>query len=246
MLVTVAEEFRSTVARLRSAEAVDEELSPTVWTRACVDVFPVAGAGLSLMRDERDLRVPLGSSDAMAAAAERLQTSLGEGPCLAATPQLEPLAVEVTEMADRWPFFAEELSRRTSFRSIVSVPVVWGTPARRVGALDLYLTDAQPPASLAADAVEVVEVITEMLTASPATVQRGGSAMPTWMSGEHASRRLNVWLAVGMLVAHADLTSSDALAMLRAYAYRAGDSLDDVAAHLTERQLEPAAVLASA
>jgi hypothetical protein len=246
VLVTVAEEFRSTVAQLRSAESVDEELSPTLWARACVAVLPVAGAGLSLMRDQRDLRVPLGASDEMAADAERLQTSLGEGPCLAATPQLEPLAVEVTEMANRWPLFTGELSRRTSFRSIVSVPVVWGIPARRVGALDLYLTDSRPPASLAADAAEVVEVITEMLTASPSTVQRGGSAMPTWMSGERASRRLNVWLAVGMLIAHAGLSSADALAMLRAYAYRAGDSLDDVAAHLTERQLEPAAVLTGA
>jgi hypothetical protein len=241
--VTVTEEFRSMVARLHPAGSGDGELLPTVWSRACVAVLPVDAAGVSMTRD---LRVPLGASDEMATIAERLQTSLGEGPCLAAVAQMEPLVVDEEAMAARWPMFSDELTRRTAFRSIVSLPLVSGVPGRRVGALDLYLTRSPAPPEVVADATGVAEVITEMLLASPSTVERSGTVVPVWLSGESATRRLNVWLAVGMLIAHAGVSSSDALAMLRAYAYRAGDSLDDVAANLTERQLDPAAVLTSA
>jgi hypothetical protein len=48
-----------------------------------------------------------------------------------------------------------------------------------------------------------------------------------------------------MLIGHAGMASTDALATLRGYAYGAGESLDDVAKALIERQIKIGAVLTS-
>jgi hypothetical protein len=55
---------------------------------------------------------------------------------------------------------------------------------------------------------------------------------------------MNVWVAVGILIAHAGLTNADALAALRGYAYGHSASLDDIADDLTTHRLPPDALLA--
>ena len=60
---------------------VDPGLVPTAVSVACAEVLGVDGAGLSLVGD---LRVPLAASTPEVRRAEQLQTTLGEGPCLAA------------------------------------------------------------------------------------------------------------------------------------------------------------------
>lgn len=78
----LAERFVAAVTQLYAMVGDGAELLPTVLARACVKVLPIAGASLSLT-DE--LRIPLGASDDVAARAEQLQATLGEGPCLTAT-----------------------------------------------------------------------------------------------------------------------------------------------------------------
>src|SRR3954447_10060986 len=55
------------------------ELLPSRLMRSCVQVLPVAGAGVSVFT-----RGAGGASDDSAVLAERLQFTVGEGPCLAA------------------------------------------------------------------------------------------------------------------------------------------------------------------
>jgi hypothetical protein len=79
--MSLAEQFRTTVTEAFRTGGATADLLPLVFVRAAVSVLPVAGAGLS-MTDH--LRIPLAASDYDVVAAERLQTTIGEGPCLAA------------------------------------------------------------------------------------------------------------------------------------------------------------------
>ena len=64
------------VAKVRTESAV--ELLPTVLVTAFTEVLPVDAAGLSAF--SRPVRVPLGASSEAAAAAERLQFTVGRDP----------------------------------------------------------------------------------------------------------------------------------------------------------------------
>jgi hypothetical protein len=239
--VTLVDDFRSVVAEGCQERIDAAELLPTVLAKACVDVLPVAGAGLSLTDS---LRVPLGASDDAAARAERLQTSLGEGPCLAATDSAEPLIADLDGIAARWPVFHLQLMEQTPFRSVASLPLLWGHPRQRQGAVDLYMTRPDLP-SLPIDVVagDVADTIAEMLFASPPVVQRNGTSFPLWMTGPSAVQRMNVWLAAGMLIGHAGLSSGDAVAVMRAYAFGHSVTLDEVAEAMVTKSVDPEAVL---
>jgi hypothetical protein len=59
---------------LGPAEMTGPELLPVRLARACVEVLPVAGVGISMFGSS-GMRIPVGASDDDAAAAERLQFS---------------------------------------------------------------------------------------------------------------------------------------------------------------------------
>ena len=207
--------------------------------RACVAVLPVQGAGLGLV--ER-LRVPLGGSDDEAVRAERLQTTLGEGPCLDAIEAGEAVAVDEPELARRWPAYHRALIRQTSFRSVASLPL--RTPGHPpIGALDLY-SDA-PAVDAAARGAEVqtdvADQIGGLLLDAP-LVRAGWTDEPVaaWLAGPGVARRMEVWRAVGMVVHDLGTTQQGGLDLLRGFAVDAGSSLDAVAARLTAAELAPA------
>jgi GAF domain-containing protein len=134
--VTLRERFdRALSAGLGERTSTSPDLLPVVLCRATVAVLPVEGAGLSLTGD---LRVPLGSSDDLAARGERLQVTLGEGPCLTAAALGQPLVADMKRMTTAWPLFAEEFLGQTPYRSVASVPLT--DDGSTFGALDLYST----------------------------------------------------------------------------------------------------------
>ncbi|GAA1844278.1 ANTAR domain-containing protein [Microlunatus capsulatus] len=216
---------------------VDPGVMPTVLSSAAVEVLGVDGAGLSLVDS---LRVPLGASGEEVRVAERLQTTLGEGPCLSAVETAAPLLADTAAMVERWPLFARELMARTPFRSVVSLPLAW--PDRRPFlALDLYLEDATPDPALVDDPVrgDVTTVVSTLLSGAQLTqlhVEDAYAQVP-WLAGESVQSRMNVWSAVGMLMAASQLSQPEGLAVLRAHAFSQGTTLDDVAHRLTSHQL---------
>jgi hypothetical protein len=231
------------VVEAHDAHASGAEVLPMLLAQACVKVLGVSGAGVSIT-DER-LRVPLGASDAMAAQAEALQTSLGEGPCLDATATSEPLVADEMSMAARWPMFCREFLAETPFRSVASIPLR-SRHLRRFGALDLYSIGPDPLLGLSLDEVSssVADPIAEILFDGRSAVWPLGTVVPTWMTRNSVTQRMNVWTAVGILIEYAGLTNADALAALRAYAYGHSASLDDIAEHITTNRLHPDALLA--
>jgi hypothetical protein len=238
----LAERFVAAVTKVYDRVGAGDELLPMVLARACVNVLPVTGAGLSITHQ---LRIPLGASDETAASAERLQTTLGEGPCLVATATLQPQLYDEKAMARTWPVFHHEFVTQTPYRSVASFPLL--TPQRhRFGALDLYSTDpdAQPFQSLSDMGAAVVGPISIVLFNSPTTGSQNGIPVPSWMAATSTVRRNNVWVAVGLMIQYGHLSSSNALDLLRAYSFGHSTTLDETADQLTTHRLLPKAVLA--
>jgi hypothetical protein len=113
------------------------ELLPTRLATTCAVVLPVDGVGLGVVSG--GFRVPLGSSDDDAGTAERLQFTVGEGPCLQAISDGREVRASAEDTARLWPTFYDELVRRTPYRSIASVPLHIAPAVH--GALDLYFRD---------------------------------------------------------------------------------------------------------
>ena len=241
-IVNLDQQFMAAVIEAHDTHASGADVLPMLLAQACVKVLHVAGAGISVTDG---LRVPLGASDAAAAQAEALQTTLGEGPCLAATATSEPLVADETSMAARWPMFHRELRARTPFRAVASVPLK-SAQQRRFGALDLYATDSAVLQRLSLNeiSINIADPMAGILFDDPETVIQDGTRLPVWMTNRPVAQRMNVWTAIGIMIEHAGLTNADALTALRAYAYGHNASLDDIADDLTTQRLHPDALLA--
>lgn len=212
------------------------ELLPSRIMRATASVLPVAAAGISAFSRFRH-RVPLGASDETAVLAERLQFTVGEGPCLAAHAGLQIVLATAEQMAERWPAFHSELTAHTPYRTIVSIPI---TDLRLGGeaAVDLYYD--QPELVLSPD--DLKDIVAA--TAAIATLLAAGSGLedplipgPVWLDNGPAHTRALVWTAMGIINVALHLNSLDALSVLRGYAYSHDSTIDDIARSLTSREL---------
>lgn len=229
--MNIVKEF-STQVTAAAADLPGPELLPDRLARACAQVLPVDGAGISLFF-AADRRLPLGASDEVSARAERLQFTLGEGPCLSAHAAGEPLVVDEAAIRTRWPAFHDDLVGRTPFRGIISLPLE--ADLHGVGALDLYLLRAQDLRAVSlSDALAVTHELAACFTvANGRTSPRADG--PAWLDAPAAARRSLVWQAMGFVNAGLGVTSADALAIMRAHAYGAGQELDDLAQQVLDR-----------
>lgn len=239
----LAQRFQTSVNAAFTWGKATPDLLPMVFAQACVDVLGVDGAGLSLIDH---LRIPLAASDENVATAERLQTTIGEGPCLAAVAQGRPLLADLTSMAASWPTFHERFVAETPYLSVASVPLRSADGAL-LGALDLYSTSPHTLTHLQlaeVDAAIAVPIASMLFHGPTAKDHDGGPLLPSWMSKEQVEERMNVWVAVGMSIERLEMNNRDALALLRGYAYSHDLTLDQAARLLTEHRLRPDQLLA--
>ena len=230
----IAQEFAAQVA---VAEQVlpGAELLPDRLARAAAGVLPVDGVGLSAYF-AADRRLPLGASDPVAATAERLQFTVGEGPCLTAHATGLPVAADEQELQARWPAYFDVLVAHTPIRGVISFPLHGGL--EDVGALDLYVCPPRDIRELGlADSLTVTGALSDAFAAAMAAEPHDEDG-PAWLDAPGAGRRAVVWQAVGFVNVGLGLTSPDALALLRAYSYGEDQELDDIAAAVLERRLD--------
>ena len=206
------------------------ELLPVRLARACVQVLPVAGAGLCALADP-DLRLPLGASDDVAAYVERLQFTYGDGPCLQAHRTGDPQVLTAAEISHRWPELYQDLTSVTPYRAVASLPLLEG--ATRIGCLDLYLREstALSPAELA-DAAAVADAVAAALLHARIYSAAAQRTDPLRIPAAHTdplAGRIQVWKAMGLLNVELQVTTLDALALLRARAYATDCLVDDLA-----------------
>ena len=238
-----AHRFQTSVSVAFTSGKATPDLLPMVFAQACVDVLGVDGAGLSMTNH---LRIPLAASDENVATAERLQTTIGEGPCLAAVAQREPLVADLTSMAASWPTFHERFIANTPYRSVASFPLR-SADGSYLGALDLYSTNPHILTRLQLAEIDaaVAVPIASMLFHGPAADHLDGQPLlPSWMSKEQVDERMNVWVAVGMAIERLEMNNHDALALLRGYAYSHDLTLDQAARLVTDQRMRPDELLA--
>jgi hypothetical protein len=212
------------------------DLLPARLARACAVALDVDGAGLSLHVGL--LRTPIGASDARTAHAERLQFTVGDGPCLRAQDNGTVIAFSLEDIARNWPQLWASLLNETPYRGVLSVPLP--PPMGPLVVLDLYVTD---PARLTLLDRGDLEYVTRATTEELALTVTGPEFPDddgSWLEAPDAQRRANVWQAMGLVGISFGLEAGDAVATMRASAIAAGRVVDDVAADIVAGRLVPA------
>ena len=207
-----------------------------VWSAArlcavCPQITGMSGAGIMLVSDG----IPqgsLGATDEVSQLIEDLQYTLGEGPCIDAHQQ--DRVVGEPDLADpvtrRWVAFAPPVLQ-------AGVRAVFGFPLRvggvRLGALDLY-RDRPGPLSgeQHADALVLASMAARWVLEAQAGAASGAVAVELG-----ADFRFAVHNAAGMVSVQQEISITDALIRLRAYAFSHDRLLTDVAQDVIDRKL---------
>jgi len=232
--MTLTEDLHVALATL-AAELPGSELLPERLARACATVLPVDGAGISLFFSS-DRRLPLGASDPASAEAERLQFTVGEGPCLTSHAIGDIVIADEATMRTRWPEYYDALVAHTPIRGTLSLPL--RDELRGIGALDLYVVPPREVGSLSLDdALTVRAQVAAVLQGQSRQDRESSAGGPAWLDAPAAERRSMVWQAIGFVNSALGVPSPDALALLRAHAYADGRTLDDLAQQVLSRQV---------
>jgi hypothetical protein len=181
---------------------------------ACVDLLPVAGAGVMLMAD-RVHQGTLYATDKATGALEDLQNAAGEGPCLDAyqlgCPVLEP------DLADggvrAWPLLAAA-AIQAGINALFAFPLQ--LDGASVGALDLYRVR---PGLLTVEQVDDARLLAAMATREVLAMQADAlpGSLPAQI-GDLSGDRTAIEQAVGMTSAQLNVTVVEAALRLRAAA----------------------------
>jgi GAF domain-containing protein len=193
----------------------------------------VSGAGVMLVSGDGP-RGSLCVSDDVSQLIEDLQFTLGEGPCVDAYQQDSPVSepdLAAPAMA-RWPAFSPP-AVRGGVRAIFGFPLRVGSV--RLGALNLYrgrpgpLTDGQHADALAMADVAARWVLNAQAGAPPDAVAADLEA--------RADFHFSVHNAAGIVSVQEDISVSEALVRLRAFAFGNDIPLADVASDVIARKL---------
>jgi hypothetical protein len=208
--------------------------SPQHAVIACADLLAAAGAGLVMAANGTPME-PLLASSPITEELEELQFLLGQGPGPEALAGRGPVLVADLAAPDaqhRWPVFAPAAVEH-GIRAMFAFPVAAG--AALIGVLDVY---RRSPGSLSqqelADALTFADAVLLLALDS-----RGGiaSGLSDLLDTELSARRAHVHQATGMVAAQLEVSVTDALAALRAYAFTRGLRLEDVAADVVARRI---------
>ncbi len=218
---------------LLAAPAGESTLPELLCTRCAVDLS-VSGVGIALMTSDGHQGV-VAASDDTARTMERLQYTLGEGPCLDSSsggrPVLQP---ELTRTAAaRWPGFGPAVFD-AGVRAIFAFPLQVG--GLRLGVLDLYRDRAG-----ALDRTQLADALTYADAAGVLLMHLQHQMGPD--EGLHPDLidpqdyRPEVHQATGMVTVQAAVGLAEALLLLRARAFATDRTILDVAREVIARRL---------
>jgi transcriptional regulator with GAF, ATPase, and Fis domain len=191
----------------------------------CVDLLPVAAAGLLLIDEHGDLRM-LASSNEQARLLElfQLQTDQG-GPCLEAFHTGHPVLVDDLESnGRRWPAFAFE-ARRQGIRAVHALPL--RLRSETVGALSLFSNEVT---SLSEDDQRLGQALADVATIG-ILQQRALARSETVIEQLQGAlnSRVTIEQAKGVLAERGGIDVDAAFVLLRDYARDHRMRLSDLA-----------------
>ena len=198
-----------------------------------VEQVPVAGASITVFR-RPGAQSTIGSSDALSARLDQLQFDLGEGPRWeTARTGLPSVSEDVGRDAHpEWPIFGAAAAE-LGVGALFSFPIRIGT--QLLGVADLYRDAA---GALGGEATARALTVSHQVAvpAVDAASRSADSAREAPTAGVELRREVHQ--AVGMALMQMDIASAEAFAVLRAYAFSHGSSLDAVAREVLSRRLD--------
>ncbi|WP_343921240.1 GAF and ANTAR domain-containing protein [Nocardioides aestuarii] len=173
-----------------------------------------------------DERYPMAHTDAHARRLDEVQFTLWEGPGPEAVDRGVPRWVADVRDSRQWPLLGDALAG-SPVRGMVALPLL--TPVGPVGLFTAYRR--RPGRFAPSDVASLVAFADAVATLALGRIDadRDGP-LP----------RPQVGVAVGRVMAHHQLDAEDALSMLRAYAFRTGRTVMQVAGDLTSGRSAPA------
>ena len=189
----------------------------------CIAAVGVDGGGMSLV-SATGTRQPLYGSDDTAQVMERLQFTIGEGPCVDASASGSPVLVpDIDERGSgvgvRWPAFLAEAAK-ADVRAVFAFPVRIG--AISLGAIDLY---RRSPGPLGRE--DLATTLTAVDAIGVALLDVAG-AVDSGLDTDRVSS-MAVHRAAGMVMEQLGTSIETALMRLRAAAYAEGIPVNELA-----------------
>ncbi|WP_144764951.1 ANTAR domain-containing protein [Curtobacterium sp. 9128] len=213
------DDFVTAIAALYGAADDDDLCAPFLLA------LPVTGAAITTLSTPFAPEIVC-ASDPVATRLADIQIDLGEGPAWEAMRTQRPVSEPDVQTAtsERWPIALLAMSE-IEVGSVFAFPLRVGT--FWIGSVDLYDTTAGP---LAARTVQDAIALTD--AAAGQVLRRALDSADERNDGRtdigHQSRR-EVYQASGMIAAQTGVGATDALLLLRAYAFTDGRSVRDLA-----------------
>lgn len=191
------------------------QLAPAALAAAIVEVTDADGAGFSVF-DGLGVPVPIGASCGKSALAERLQFTVGQGPCHDAHRTGGAVVATEAVMAGSWPAYHDLLVTQTLFRSVAAMPL--RGPFASMATIDLLFHD---PSAAATVPLAQIGVLCRHITAAliesdliaadsalpAAQVGDDEGRAPVWLAGPAGVARRQVMVAAGMLSVHVGVSA---------------------------------------
>jgi hypothetical protein len=223
------------LARWISADELEAERPRLI--SAVAELLGGRSAGITLL-DSRRTEASVISSDQLAAAAQDLEFTFGEGPVHDATAAGRPVAVAAQALRERWPYYSPAITA-LGVRSLAVVPL--GPPERCIGALAVFdppgPASAEPPTR---ELEEFADALTHTMLLSEeclAWLLAEGATPAAANVLDSPNHRLVLHQAIGMVAAQCDCSVEDALMLVRARAFADDEQVTDVARLIVEKRL---------
>ncbi len=211
------------------AVAPDEDARLKVAVEAAVDLVSRCDHAGITINDEGTL-VTRASSDDLVSKANRLQTELGEGPCLDVRRDQNTLVSPALALERRWPVWAPRVHAELGVDSMMSLLVY--TDEHSFGALSLYCQDG---CRFDADDVAVAQALAghlSVIMAAEKQIDQLGLAL---------HNRNIIGQAQGLLMGRYDLTADQAFDYLRRVSSTTNRKVVVVAAEIAQTRRLPGA-----
>lgn len=204
---------------------------------SCVDLLPVAGAGL-LLKDQRGKLAVAASSSEAIRLLEVSQLQAGAGPCLDAVHQCAPVITgNLDDQRARWPSFVEAAAA-AGFGSVVTLPL--RLREQTIGGLDLFNSRHS---SMTLDDQRLAQALADVATIG---ILHQRSAHRSSQLTENLQFALNsrvlVEQAKGVVAERNGVDMDAAFGALRRHARNHNLKLADVAASVVSGALDPSSI----
>lgn len=195
-----------------------------------LELLPITGVAISVF-DQRRRASLIQASDATSSRLEEMQFDLGEGPSLDAYTTASLVSVPDLAAAVLWPVFLQGAAE-LAVGAIFAFPLMLG--AASTGTVTCYRSG---PGPLDEEAAEIGGSLCRAI-AGPAFRRAIELAQDEAADKEApVESRREIHQATGMVLTQLEISATDALSRLRAYAFSSGYTVQEIAHDVVSRRL---------